>query len=218
MQNILNSELTFPCFTVLAYLLGCVPNGLIVARFRGVDIRKVGSGNIGATNVFRSIGKGPGLLTFFLDALKGFAPSFGFPALLVYFGVTVEAQAGLLFGCAAIAGHTWPVFLRFKGGKGVATSAGMLLGVAPEAMGLGLAGWILIFLCSGFVSLASMGAALMAAAAGWFLYRDQGILLPAVLTLLCCFIFFTHRSNIRRLAAGKENRFNLWKRKSNPRQ
>ena len=120
-----------------SYLIGAVPFGLLVARLKGVDITKVGSGNIGATNVFRSVSKPLGILTFVLDALKGWGPAWFFPRL-VQGGDAITAAGPALavaYATLAIVGHTWPVYLKFKGGKGVATSAGALIGIAPAAVG-----------------------------------------------------------------------------------
>ncbi len=116
-----------------AYLMGSIPNGLLLARLKGIDLQKVGSGNIGATNVYRCVGKGWGIAAFVLDAVKGFVPAFVFPRLME----AAPPWLGLACGVAAVAGHNWPVWLKFKGGKGVSTSAGMLLGIAPAAVGIG---------------------------------------------------------------------------------
>lgn len=195
-----------------AYLLGAIPNGYLVGRARGVDIRTVGSGNIGATNVFRCIGKGWGIFTFVLDALKGFVPAFLFPKILAWGGASPVGHAAvvpaLAFMILAIAGHNWPVYLGFKGGKGVATSAGALLGVAPAAMGVGFAAWAILFVATRYVSVASIGAAVAVAAGGWWLYRPDGVL-PAVLTVLCLLIVLRHKANMARLAAGTENRISF---------
>ena len=111
-----------------SYLLGSVPFGYLVARLKGMDIRRHGSGNIGATNVFRCVGKGWGLLTFACDTLKGFGAAFLIPRVAAPFLPPDGLQAlGIGCACLAVAGHNWPAFLRFKGGKGVATSAGVLL-------------------------------------------------------------------------------------------
>lgn len=192
-----------------AYLLGSIPNGLLIARLKGVDIRKVGSGNIGATNVFRSVGKTWGVLTFFCDALKGFLPAFFFPLLT---GNTGPAL-GIFCGALAIIGHNWPVFLKFKGGKGVATSAGVLLGIAPAAVGIGLLSWLILFLSTRYVSVASIGAAVVVPMAGWFLYHN-GHLLPTTLSILGLVAVARHHSNIRRLIAGTEHRFEFRKKKA----
>jgi glycerol-3-phosphate acyltransferase PlsY len=203
-----------------AYLLGAVPSGYLVARARGVDIRTVGSRNIGATNVFRCVGKGWGIFTFILDVLKGFVPAFFFPMILVKAGAAPEgvltALPGLVFMVLAIVGHNWPVYLGFKGGKGMATSAGGLLGVAPAGVGVGLVVWILLFVTVRYVSVASIGAALAVAAAGWWLYRDSGWLLPAVLTALGLLAVLRHKGNIARLMAGTENRITLNRNTRNP--
>jgi len=196
------------CAMVGAYFLGAIPNGLLVARIKGVDIRRVGSGNIGATNVFRSVGKGWGLFTFALDALKGFVPAFFFPAWAgAECGTASWLNLSLACGCAAIAGHNWPVYLKFKGGKGVATSAGVLLGVAPIAAGIGLASWAALLFLTGYVAIASMGAGVIIAASSWMLYRGEGLVLPVTLTVLALVVIYTHRSNIQRLRAGTEHRF-----------
>ncbi|MBP7828588.1 MAG: glycerol-3-phosphate 1-O-acyltransferase PlsY [Kiritimatiellae bacterium] len=194
-------------FALAGYLLGAVPFAFLFARLNGVDIRKVGSGNVGATNVFRAVGKGWGIATFAADALKGFVPAWLFPLLARRWGVECGPGLGLLGGCAAIAGHSWPVFLKFKGGKGVATSAGMLLGVAPAAVGIGLLAWIAVFAAARFVSVASIAAAVAVPAAAWFLYGRAGWLLPAVLTALGLLVIWRHRSNIARLRRGEEHRW-----------
>ncbi len=198
---------------VVSYLLGALPNGLLIARARGVDIRKVGSGNIGATNVFRSVGKGSGLLTFLLDALKGFVPAFGF-ALLIDALWKYESGVGfrLLCGMMAVAGHNWPVYLKFKGGKGVATSAGALLAVAPLAVGVGFAAWILCFLTTRYVSLASILAAACLPVTAWCRRDADEFLMPSVLTLLALVVIWRHRANIQRLLNGNENRFQFRKK------
>jgi glycerol-3-phosphate acyltransferase PlsY len=186
--------------TALAYLFGAVPFGLLVAKSRGVDIRTQGSGNIGATNVFRCIGKGWGIFTFVLDALKGFIPAFFFPVI-----GNANSEFGVLFGLAAIIGHSFPVYLKFKGGKGVATSAGMLLGVAPLAVGIGFACWVLCLLISRYVSLSSIVAAIAVAISVWT--QDKGLVVNIALTLLAVLVIWLHRSNIRKLLNGTENRF-----------
>lgn len=186
--------------SVVAYLFGAIPFGLLVAKSRGVDIRTQGSGNIGATNVFRVIGKGWGIFTFALDALKGFIPAFVFPRL-----AGLDAEWGVLFGIVAILGHSFPVYLRFKGGKGVATSAGMLLGVAPLAVGVGFACWALCMVLSRYVSLSSILAAIAVAVTVWI--QDKGLVINIALTVLSLLIIWLHRANIKRLLNGTENRF-----------
>ncbi len=192
----------------VAYLLGSIPFGLLIGRMRGIDIRQVGSCNIGATNVMRSVGKGWGILTLLLDALKGYIPAAAFPLLLMQAGLLDDQHAWLKIacGCAAILGHNFPVFLRFKGGKGVATSAGVLTGIAPQALLIGLATFAVVFAISRFVSLGSITAAVVVPVAGFFLYRQEGLLVPAVLVVLGLLVILRHKANIRRLLNGTENR------------
>jgi glycerol-3-phosphate acyltransferase PlsY len=187
--------------SVAAYLFGAVPFGLLVAKSHGVDIRAKGSGNIGATNVFRVIGKGWGIFTFVLDALKGFIPAFFFPVI-----GNVDPVYGVLFGFAAIVGHTFPVYLKFKGGKGVATSAGMLLGVAPLAVGVGFLSWIICMVVSRYVSLSSIVAAVVVAATVW-IRGDKALVVNIALSVLAILVIWLHRANIKRLLNGTENRF-----------
>jgi len=190
-----------------AYLLGAIPTGLLLSKLRGIDIRRLGSGNIGATNVFRFVGKGWGIATLCLDALKGFVPAFFFPTWTAALaGCSPGNGFALACGCAAIAGHNWPIYLRFKGGKGVATSAGVLLGVAPAAAVIGLLCWGLLLALTRYVSVASMGAALTIPISAWLLYDSNSRLLPVVLTILGLLVIYTHRDNIRRLRAGTESK------------
>ncbi|OUX37110.1 MAG: acyl-phosphate glycerol 3-phosphate acyltransferase [Kiritimatiellaceae bacterium TMED266] len=188
-------------FVVGAYFLGAIPFGLLIARSQGVDIRSQGSGNIGATNVFRVMGKGWGLLTFLLDALKGFVPAFLFP---IWGGGA--GDWGLYCGLMAIVGHSFPVYLKFKGGKGVATSSGMLLGIAPLAVGIGLLSWMLLMVVFKYVSLASIVAVLVVAVAVWIEGSGSPVM-KGLITLLSLLIVWLHRTNIGRLFAGTENRF-----------
>ena len=115
--------------------------------------------------------------------------------------------------CAAVAGHNWPIYLRFKGGKGVATSAGVLIGIAPLAVVIGIITWILLVLTTRYVSIASLAAAGIIAASGWFIYAKSGIAVPVFLTFLAALIIWRHRANIQRLIKGNENRFEFKKKK-----
>lgn len=203
----LDNQVMYAIAFPAAYLLGAVPNGLLIARARGVDIRSVGSGNIGATNVFRGVGKSWGILTFLLDFLKGFIPAMVFPLLLARNGHTPPAWSGLALGALAVIGHNWPVYLKFKGGKGVATSAGMLAGAAPAAMGIGIAAWVLLFALTRYVSVGSIGAAIAVGASAWFFYGSGPRVRPIALTALALVAVWKHRTNIRRLLDGAESRF-----------
>lgn len=190
---------------LFAYLIGATPCGLLIARMRGVDIRKVGSGNIGATNVFRCVGKSWGILAFVLDFIKGFAPAFWLPGLFLE---SPAPYVGIMTGALAVVGHNWPVWLKFKGGKGVATSAGMLAGIAPWTILTGLVTWILAMVLTRIVSVASMAAAVAVIITGWIAYNEPGqLLLPVVLTVLGLLVIVRHRHNISRLLRGEEHRF-----------
>lgn len=195
--------------TALAYLVGSIPFGLLIAKTQGKDIRTMGSGNIGATNVLRCLGKPLGIACFVLDVLKGYLPAALFPIL-----GTGEAglqdsfpSIGILFGAFAILGHNFPVFLKFKGGKGVATSAGVLLGVAPLAVAIGVLTWVIVFYTSGYVSLGSIIAALVVVLTGWVRVGHYGIVTALALTLLGALAIYRHRENIKRLVNGTENKF-----------
>jgi acyl phosphate:glycerol-3-phosphate acyltransferase len=212
----MSTTLIFVLFAVVSYMLGAIPFGLIAARMKGVDIRKTGSGNIGATNVFRSVGKTLGIITFVLDMLKGFGPAWFLPRAATLMFATPEAQAlplGLVCGRAAIAGHNWPVYLGFKGGKGIATSAGVLLGIAPLAVGAGVIVWIVVFLLTRYVSVGSILAAVAVALSSWWFYSKDEMLRPVALTILAALAVFRHKENIRRLLHGTENRFEFGKKK-----
>jgi len=187
--------------TIVSYLFGAIPFGLLVAKTRGVDIRLKGSGNIGATNVFRVVGKGWGIFTFALDALKGFVPAFFFSMI-----GNLDAEWGVLFGMVAIIGHSFPVYLKFRGGKGVATSAGMLLGIAPLAVLVGFICWVICMMLSRYVSLSSIIATVAVAIAVW-VRGDKGLVVNIALTVLAVLIVWLHRANIKRLLNGAENRF-----------
>ncbi len=208
----IETTLRFLIPIAMGYLLGSCPNGYLVARNRGIDIRKHGSGNIGATNVLRVLGKKWGYLVFALDALKGFAAvRLAFVAAEVMaLGPTQREFAGIAGGLACILGHTFPVWLRFRGGKGVATSAGVLLGLMPIAVFSVLAVWILLFQITRYVSVASIGAA-VALPLFVIVYQRLDLLTGASLLpfsiLIAGVVVWRHRSNMQRLLHGKEQRF-----------
>lgn len=192
--------------TILSYLLGSVPSGFLVGSSAGVDVRSAGSGNIGATNVARTLGWRKGLLTLFFDVAKGFLPVVA--AHLLDLGAAAAAAAGL----AAFAGHLYPVFLKFKGGKGVATAAGVYVGVMPLGILVLLGVFVLVVLASRRVSPASMAAAVAGPVAAWALsYPVEAVWLNLVIGFL---VVVRHRENIRRLMAGEEAPFRLRSRNS----
>ena len=194
-----------------AYLLGSIPTGYLVARARGVDIRSVGSGNIGATNVFRVLGKGAGAGVLAVDAFKGLAacawlgpmigrqclPAGGADAnLMDYFS--------LVAGGCAVLGHNYTCWLKFKGGKGIATSAGVLVALVPWAFLIILAVFLGVFWVSRYVSLASVAAAFVLPIAAWL--TDQSSTKIAVTTAMALLAIYKHKGNIQRLLNGTEAR------------
>lgn len=214
-MNMSNSEVIIWLVAgTLSYLVGAVPTGLLTGLAKGVDIRKIGSGNIGATNVLRALGKGWGLFTLVIDALKGLVPVLLFPMVAEKITGRVQtSELSLLCGVLAVMGHNWPVYLGFKGGKGVATSTGALVGLAPWCALAGFGVWLLVFLSTRYVSLASISAAVAICVLAWVTTMKDGFVLPLVLTLLAIILIWKHRENIGRLLRGNENRIELRKKK-----
>ena len=195
-----------PVVLLVSYLLGSIPSGYIAGRLAGVDIRKHGSGNIGATNALRILGKPWGLSVFAIDALKGFfAVRFAILLCTRNGGATGQVEFYAIIAAATcVAGHSFPVWLGFKGGKGVATSAGALLGVVPIATVVIFLVWFVALRISRYVSVASMLAALalpfVVAALG------RSLVLIAFSAAMTFLVVWRHRSNIARLRAGTEQR------------
>lgn len=193
-----------------AYLLGAIPSAYILGRLvKNIDIRQHGSGNVGASNVFRVVGKKWGILALSADVLKGFLAI----ALIARWGyqqqpLFPEFVYSLLVGLAAVAGHNWTLFLNFRGGKGVATSLGIGLGLFPKAALLSLGIWILFLIPFGYIAVSSMAAALSFPLWIYFLYRNiEGFqIIFCVSLFLALLLVYMHRSNILRLRQGVENR------------
>jgi acyl phosphate:glycerol-3-phosphate acyltransferase len=194
---------------VSGYLAGSLTFGYWLVRWlRGVDVRDVGSGNIGATNVWRTFGPRLGLAVMALDTLKGFVP-----ALVA--SLWVGSLWGVLAGAAAMVGHSRPLFLRFaRGGKMVATTGGAFLGVAPVVGGIGAAVWIVVFAVCRYASVASITAALSLPVVALALHEPWPVVAFAVAAALAVLIL--HRSNIRRLRAGTETKMRLRREKDQP--
>jgi acyl phosphate:glycerol-3-phosphate acyltransferase len=192
-----------PAVLVLAaYLIGSFPTSYVVARtVKGIDLREHGSGNLGATNAFRVLGWRAAMPIFIVDILKGFLPAFLFPQI----DGNVSALWALVYGTAAIVGHVFSVYVKFKGGKGVATGAGVFLALAPLAVLGGLVLWLALVALTGYVSLASIAAAaalpVLVALSG----APTAVLVLSL--LLAAFVIYAHRANIRRLLRGEEHRF-----------
>lgn len=203
---------------VASYLFGSIPWGLIIGKCKGIDIRQHGSGNIGATNVLRTLGKPLGVLCFFLDFLKGLIPVL-IAIFLLKSGILANDAllAPVLAGFAAFAGHVWSLYLKFKGGKGVATSAGIIAALAPVSLLISGVLWLVVFKTSRYVSLASICAsvalpvsAIVLSALRVYELHISVIILLVVIGVLA---IIKHRGNIQRLLAGTENRFDSKKNK-----
>jgi glycerol-3-phosphate acyltransferase PlsY len=184
---------------ICSYLLGSVPSGFIVGKLSGLDVRKAGSGNIGATNVARLLGKKGGVLTLIADTAKGIIPVFAVQQM----GLSDRIAA--LVGIAAFLGHLYPIFLKFKGGKGVATALGVLLGLAPLATIILLGVFAAVAFTTRIVSLSSIITAVAAPLVLWlFYYSSPYIVMTAFMAIM---IVFRHYGNIQRLLKGTEPRF-----------
>jgi glycerol-3-phosphate acyltransferase PlsY len=199
---------------LVGYLLGSIPFGVIVAKRYSVDIFSVGSGNPGATNVLRSIGKPAGYVVFFLDFLKGLIAVTWF--LFPWVSFSGDSTLGLWGLPGAVLGHTYPIFSSFRGGKGVATTMGGLLGVMPGCLIIGLVTWVIIFFSTRYVALASIGFGVslpVCAIVNVWSNPDHSSVIGtiALAFVIMVWIIWRHRSNIVRLRNGTENRF---KRKS----
>jgi len=188
---------------VIGFALGSIPFGVLMGKLRGVDIQATGSGNIGATNAIRSMGKGPGIIVFILDALKGAVP------VLIAKAAHTEPSWFVYAGLLAIVGHIFSPWVRFKGGKGAATGLGVLFGLdLPLALGTFVL-FILAFVVSGKrVSVGSMVAALGQAAVVWFL-PERTLAEKLLCTGIAVFILVRHKDNIERLIKGEEKPLDL---------
>ncbi len=186
---------------IVAFLAGSIPFGYIFAKSKGIEIRKLGSGNIGATNVSRYLGKKIGAIVFILDFIKGALPAF--------LGALFSPLPGVV-GLGAILGHVFTPWLGFRGGKGMATSIGVFLVLVPKATWLSLGVWVILFLFIRIVAVSSMGTAVSLPVFSYLLgYREPSVLYGTI--FIAIFIIWTHRDNIKRIAKGEEKRYKLKK-------
>lgn len=187
---------------LIAYLLGSIPTGHLLARAKGIDLRTTGSGNIGAANAMRVLGRKVGYTVMAVDVAKGTA------AVLIAEALT-DSPWPVIAGAVAVAGHVFPVWLGFKGGKGVATAGGVVIGLMPLAALILIAGWLVICLATRYTSVGSMIAAIAAAPVAWLLDEPwEEVILVGVVGVL---IVVLHRGNIRRLIRGEELRSNMFR-------
>lgn len=195
--------MTAALFIGLSYLIGATPTSYWVGRALGVDLREVGSGNLGATNTFRALGMKAAFPVAAIDVFKGWLPVWWFHRVD---GLDPWLWA-LAYGAAAILGHVFSFWVGFRGGKGVATSAGVFTGIAPGAALIAVASWIVVTFSTRIVSLGSLAAAAVIPVAVQFTPHRGGRATVGFAILLSLFVFWAHRANIRRLMRGEENRF-----------
>ncbi|MEZ4936443.1 MAG: glycerol-3-phosphate 1-O-acyltransferase PlsY [Crocinitomicaceae bacterium] len=201
---------------LLAYLLGSIPTAVWVGKaFYGVDVRLEGSKNAGATNTFRVLGKKPGIIVLVIDILKGVLA-----VLMPLFIFSLEAESMLygnikvLCGIVAVVGHIFPIFANFNGGKGVATSLGVVIGISPPAAGICITLFLVVFVASQFVSLGAIVASIAFPLSVVFILNEKNTTLIVFSVVLAIAVILAHRKNISRLLAGNENKMNLFRKKS----
>jgi len=200
---------------VASYFIGAIPTAYIIGKaYKKIDIRLYGSGNVGATNAFRVLGRWPGMAVLVIDALKGIIPVTIVADVLGLDGIFYR----VLLGAVAVVGHNWTVFLQFKGGKGIATSLGVLIGLTIKIVAIRpvlfftILTWLVVFLATGFVSLASMIAAMVLPIL--MVISSQPLELVSLGIIFCVFVIFRHRPNIKKLLAGEESRVNFFFKKN----
>ena len=194
-----SETIILPLWLAAAYLLGSIPTGLLLGKAYGIDVRQEGSGNIGATNLYRTLGRKIGVITLLGDCLKGLVP------VLVSRACGLDAEQVAWVGLAAFCGHVFSVFLRFKGGKGVATALGVFLALSPLAVAIAMAVFVLLVLKWRYISLGSISAAAIMPLAVSLLGGNRVMLL--VTALIALTVIVKHQENIKRLVAGTESRF-----------
>jgi len=204
----------FILFAISAYVLGSIPTAIWLGKAKyGIDVREHGSNNAGATNTFRVLGKKPGVVVLFIDILKGFIAVF----LPFIFGIgewgsnhLIEVQ--LVAALCAVSGHVLPIFANFRGGKGVATSLGVIVGVHPIAAGICVAVFLIVFVISKYVSLGAMIAACCFPILLAFYFKVDSVWLLSFSVLLSAVVVYVHKKNIGRLLRKEENKMNLFKK------
>ena len=204
----------FVVFGIIAYLLGSIPTSVWVGKsYYGIDVREHGSKNAGATNTFRVLGQKPGIIVLSIDILKG-ATAVLLPYFFLHDKIDYERliQIQLLTAILAILGHVFPLFANFKGGKGVATSLGIIIGIHPPAAGICLGVFLVVFILSKYVSLGAIITAISFPLLIIFLFHVDSIWLRGFSILLGSVVVLTHKKNILRLVKGEESKMNLFKK------
>jgi glycerol-3-phosphate acyltransferase PlsY len=193
--------LGFIVLLVVAYLLGSIPFGVVVGKlFYGVDVREHGSGNVGTTNVFRVLGKKAGAVVMVCDILKGYLPAAIAAALFT-------PWAAIFIAAAPVVGHMYSIFLKGKGGKGIATGAGVVLALVPLAFAIIFTTWLVLIVVTRYVSVASLTAAVLVPVLTFLFHEPLPYKIAGVLVAIL--VWWAHRGNISRLLAGEENRVKL---------
>ena len=198
----MNEYLKVGAWLLGAYLVGAIPFGFLIGKMRGVDVRTVGSKNIGATNVYRTVGKKWGFLAFACDFLKGFLPTFFAVRCLTALNVNWPIAVGL----ACVIGHTLTVFMKFRGGKGVATAFGMMMALIPYPALCAFGVFVVTVWLSHYISLGSMLAAATLGVLVWMPWWPSPILMKIIAGFVAVFVIYKHRSNIQRLVNHCENK------------
>lgn len=193
--------MTVAILLLAAYAIGSTPTSYLIGRLRGVDLREHGSGNLGGTNVYRVLGAGAAVPVLFVDVLKGWLPV----ALFPLWDGNGFSTLSLAYGLFAIAGHVWSIFLRFQGGKGVATGAGVLIALAPLTTLIAFLVWAGVVLITRIVSVASLAAATLVPLVAYLTDAPRSTVLFGL--AIAVFVWWTHRENLRRLLRGEELRF-----------
>jgi glycerol-3-phosphate acyltransferase PlsY len=202
--------LAFISAVALSYIIGSIPTSYIFGRaIKGIDIRKHGSGNVGATNLIRTVGKVPGITALILDVIKGIIPPTLIAELFYKPGLLIDKPLfKVILGLCVVSGHIWTIFLRFKGGKGVATTIGVFIGLAPLATAIGLIIWVVVVLIFRYVSLASIAMAISLPIIIIIGNNPPPYIILSVILLL--FIIYKHIPNIKRIIEGRE--YKIWQK------
>jgi len=192
---------------ILSYLVGSISGSIVLGKLKGIDIREMGSGNAGGTNAFRTVGPLFALGVVFIDVLKGIISVLYISQLYFISSITILSNELLIIGCAiaAVLGHVYPIYHKFKGGKGAGTLVGIIGVLFPQCIVYALAGWFITLILTGFVGLSTMIAGIILAISAYFLNIHQLYFYFSI--IMAVFVIFTHRSNILRMFNGTENRF-----------
>ncbi|MFN5845700.1 MAG: glycerol-3-phosphate 1-O-acyltransferase PlsY [Flavobacteriia bacterium] len=205
----------FILFSIIAYLLGSIPTAVWIGRYRyGLDVREHGSKNAGATNTFRVLGKKPGILVLFIDIVKG-ALATALPEMILESNLQDPdhlIQIRILSAIFAVTGHVFPIFAQFRGGKGVATSLGVIIGLQPIAALICVSLFLVVFVSTKYVSLGAITAAIAFPLVNYFMLGEKSFWLLSFSLLLSALVIIAHRKNINRLMKGEENKMNLFKK------